>query len=73
MTDPLLSFWASPPASLWATPVIAQVRNVSVALLERERWLGTGPKYLKVRDRVLYRKADVLAWVDEVARAEAAV
>jgi hypothetical protein len=47
--------------------VVAQVRNVSVALLERERWLGTGPKYRKIRGRVLYRKADVLAWMDEVA------
>jgi len=67
MTDPIVSFWTSPPEALFPSPVIAQVRNVSVALLERERWLGNGPPYRKIRGRVLYRKGDVQAWMDEVA------
>jgi hypothetical protein len=58
--DDLFSFWTAPEDALFATPVIALVRNVSVASLERERLLGTGPKY---RVRVLYRKADVLEWI----------
>ena len=58
--DDLFTFWTAPDDALFATPVIALVRSVSVALLERERLLGTGPKYLV---RVLYRKADVLEWI----------
>jgi hypothetical protein len=45
--------------------VIAAVRNVSPALLERERWQRTGPKHLKLVGRVLYRKADVLQWIEQ--------
>ena len=56
--DDLFTFWTAPDDALFATPVIALVRSVSVALLERERLFGTGPKY-----RVLYRKADVLEWI----------
>jgi hypothetical protein len=66
MTDPVLTFWASPPEALFSSPVVAAVRNVSVALLERERWLGNGPPYRKIRGRVLYRKGDLLSWIDEV-------
>jgi hypothetical protein len=58
--DDLFTFWTAPDDALFATPVIALVRSVSVALLERERLLGAGPKY---RVRVLYRKADVLEWI----------
>ena len=65
--DPLLVFWAAPNEALFPSDVIAKVRNVSVALLERERWLNSGPRYRKIRGRVLYRKGDVLAWMDEVA------
>jgi hypothetical protein len=63
VNDDLFTFWTAPDDALFATPAIARVRSVSVALLERERWLGTGPKYLKVGGRVLYRKADVLEWI----------
>jgi len=55
--DDLFTFWRAPDDALFATPVIALVRSVSVASLERERLLGTG------RVRVLYRKADVLEWI----------
>jgi hypothetical protein len=61
--DDLFTFWTAPDDALFATPVIARVRNVPVALLEREHSLGTGPKYRKVSVRVLYRKADVLEWI----------
>jgi hypothetical protein len=60
--DDLFTFWTAPDDALFATPVIALVRSVSVALLVRERLSGTGPKY---RVRVLYRKADVLEWIAE--------
>jgi hypothetical protein len=58
--DDLFTFWTAPDDALFATSVIARVRSVPVALLERERLLRTGPKY---RVRVLYRKADVLEWI----------
>lgn len=63
----ILVFWSAPDEALFAPEAVAKVRNVSTSLLDRERWLGTGPQYRKVRGRVLYRKADVLAWMDEVS------
>jgi hypothetical protein len=65
--NPILVFWSAPDEALFAPETIAKVRHVSTSLLDRERWLGTGPQYRKIRGRVLYRKGDVLAWMDEVA------
>jgi hypothetical protein len=36
--------------------------NISQRTLERWRWTRTGPPYLKVGGRVLYRLADIEAW-----------
>jgi hypothetical protein len=65
--DAILRFWAAPNEALFPSDVIAKVRNVSIALLERERWQNNGPKYLKLRGRVLYGKGDVLKWIEENA------
>jgi hypothetical protein len=68
--DSLILFWTAPDEALFPSSVIARVRSVSVALLERERWQQTGPKALKLGGRVLYRKAAVLDWIrqqEEVA------
>jgi predicted DNA-binding transcriptional regulator AlpA len=47
----------------------ADLLRISRRTLERMRVEGTGPRYLKVgpgkRSRVLYRQADVLAWLEE--------
>jgi hypothetical protein len=64
-SNPILTFWQAPEAALFPSKIIAKVRCVSVALLERERWEGTGPKYVKLGGRVLYRKADVLKWIEQ--------
>lgn len=32
---------------------------ISPRTLERWRWLGTGPRYLKIGGRVVYRLADI--------------
>jgi hypothetical protein len=61
--DPIILFWTAPNEALFPSSVIAKVRNVSVALLERDRWQNTGPKSIKLGGRVLYRKADVLKWI----------
>jgi len=50
-----LLFWRSPGEALFAPDVIACIRNVGVANLERERQKNIGPKYL--------RKSDVLEWI----------
>jgi hypothetical protein len=63
--DPIILFWTAPNEALFPSSVIAKVRNVSVALLERDRWQNTGPKSIKLGGRVLYRKADVLKWIEQ--------
>jgi hypothetical protein len=36
--------------------------HLSPRTLEQWRWLGKGPKFLKIGARVLYREEDVEAW-----------
>lgn len=36
--------------------------QISPRTLEQWRWLGKGPKFLKIGARVLYRDADVLSY-----------
>ena len=63
--DELFIFWTAPDDALFASPTIATVRSIAVATLERERSMKTGPKYFKVGGRVLYRKSDVVAWIQQ--------
>jgi hypothetical protein len=58
-------FWEAPDDALFTSGEIADVRRVSNSLLERERWLGIGPRYLKLRGRIVYRKRDVVQWINE--------
>jgi hypothetical protein len=58
--DEVTRFWTAHPNALFNRKVIAQVRNCSVALLEREAWSGSGVPIVRDGVRVLYRKADVL-------------
>ena len=41
---------------------LARRWNVSPRTLERWRWLGQGPRFLKIGGRVAYRLADVEAF-----------
>ncbi|MFZ5610109.1 MAG: helix-turn-helix transcriptional regulator [Pseudomonadota bacterium] len=41
---------------------LAQRWNISPRTLERWRWLGTGPRYLKLGGRVLCRLEDIEAY-----------
>ena len=47
---------------------VAEMLRLSRRTLEGMRVAGTGPRYLKAgtgkRSRVLYREADVLAWLE---------
>lgn len=42
--------------------------NISPRTLERWRWLGLGPRYLKIVGRVVYRLEDIEAFEAERAR-----
>ena len=41
---------------------LAEQWHLSPRTLEQWRWLGKGPKFLKIGARVLYREEDVEAW-----------
>jgi len=44
---------------------LAERWHLSPRTLEQWRWLGKGPKFLKIGARVLYREEDVEAWEAE--------
>jgi hypothetical protein len=48
-----------PPTRHLRQKELAQRWGVSPRTLERQRWLGVGPRYLKLLGRVAYRLADV--------------
>lgn len=43
---------------------LADMRKVVPGTLANERSNGTGPRYVKLRGRVFYRKKDVQAWIE---------
>ncbi len=59
-------FWEAPGCALFTRNEIAHIRRCSVAKLDREAWLQTGIRHLKDGNRTLYRKADVVAYLDAV-------
>jgi hypothetical protein len=46
--------------------------NISHRTLERWRWTGEGPQYIKIGGRVVYRLEDVEAYEQEQIRASTA-
>lgn len=47
---------------------LARRWRISPRTLERWRWLGQGPKYLKIGGRVVYRLEDIEAYEAEKQR-----
>jgi predicted site-specific integrase-resolvase len=45
-----------------------KLKHTSPRTLERWRTLGTGPRYVKVGRRVLYRDEDIDQWMDQQTR-----
>jgi hypothetical protein len=45
---------------------LARRWRISPRTLERWRWLGEGPRYLKLGGRVLYRTADIEAYEQSI-------
>ena len=58
------NFWAAPPEALFGQETIAPVTNKSIKTLEADRWRGCGIPYRKCSGRVLYRKSDVVSWIE---------
>ena len=43
---------------------VAEILHVSEASLAQQRYRGFGPRFIKVGRRVIYRRADVEAYLD---------
>ncbi|MGV0050916.1 helix-turn-helix transcriptional regulator [Mycobacterium colombiense] len=60
---------ADPRAPLADPKAVAEFLGVTPQALGQMRYLGRGPKFIKVTGRsVRYRWTDVLAWVEAQAR-----
>ena len=58
-------FESAPDSTLFNQNTLAAVLNCSTQLLERNRWAGQGVPYLKIGRKVLYRKSDVLGFLQQ--------
>lgn len=58
------AFWSAPNEALLPRPVTAAGIGFSVSWLESKATHGGGPRMTKIGRRVMYRKSDVLAWLD---------
>lgn len=56
----LNEFESAPNSALFNQNTVAAILNCSTQLLERNRWAGTGVPYIKIGRKVLYRKSEVL-------------
>lgn len=61
----LNEFELAPLSALFSQQTIAAVLSCSTQLLERNRWAGGGVPYLKIGRKVLYRKSDVLEYIQQ--------
>ncbi len=61
----LNEFESAPTSALFNQQKLAVVLDCSTQLLERNRWEGKGIPYLKIGRKVLYRKSDVLSFLQQ--------
>ncbi|MBF0292788.1 MAG: helix-turn-helix domain-containing protein [Nitrospinae bacterium] len=54
--------------SLLTAKEAAEMLNISIFWMERQRWLGSGPMYLKVGRAVRYRKSDLEKYLSNRGR-----
>jgi hypothetical protein len=57
-------FWNAPMEAFFGQETVGPVTNKSIKTLECDRWRGAGVPFRKCSGRVLYRKADVVAWLE---------
>lgn len=58
------AFWGAPAEAFFSQDVVAAVTNRCKKTLECDRWRGKGIPYRKCSGRVLYRKCDIVAWLE---------
>jgi len=54
-----------PTNEFLTTNQLAELTHTKPQTWRRRRWSGDSPPYVKLGSRVLYRRADVEAWLDE--------
>jgi excisionase family DNA binding protein len=57
---------------LLSTDEVSRVLVIPAGTLANWRWMGTGPRFLRVGRHVRYRRTDVEAWIDAQVHAAAA-
>ena len=57
------------PQRYLRTPEAARFVGLSIRTLEKHRIYGTGPRYLKLGGRVVYKLEDLQTWVESGAKA----
>ena len=43
---------------------VSEMYGLNIRTLQKDRWLGSGLAYVKIRKRILYRRADVEKYID---------
>jgi hypothetical protein len=59
-------FESAPNSTLFNQNTLAAILHCSTQLLERNRWAGEGVPYLKMGRKVLYRKSEVLGFIQQL-------
>lgn len=63
-SDSIRIFWDAPSDAFFGQEIVAHVTNSSVKTLECNRWRKLGIPFRKVSGRVLYRKVDVVRYLE---------
>jgi len=58
------TFWASPSEAFFSQEIVSAVTGRSNKTLECDRWKKSGIPYRKMGGKVLYRKSDVVAFLE---------
>ncbi len=53
----------APSSALFSQETVAAILDCSLAMIERDRWMGTGVPFVKIGRMVRYRKIDIDAWL----------
>ncbi len=57
-------FWAAPNEAFFSQDTVSAVTGRSIKTLECDRWKGSGLPFRKISGRVLYRKSDVVTFLE---------
>ncbi len=61
--DLMREYELAPDSALFSQETVAAIRGCSIALIERDRWIGTGVPFIKTGRLVRYRKKDICEWL----------